>query len=60
MKAEKRGRMKDNLEIIIDDEQWDGKGKTAKENAEKIFSTALEFLRKNNELEFLPEKCPFP
>ena len=52
--------MKDNLEIIIDDEQWDGKGKTAKENAEKIFSTALEFLRKNNELEFLPEKCPFP
>jgi len=50
--------MKDKIEIIIDDEKWNSEGKAAGENTEKIFSTALNFLRKNNELEFLPKNMP--
>ena len=50
--------MKDNLEIIINDERWNECGKNALKKSENVFATALDFLRKNNELDFLPEDMP--
>lgn len=50
--------MKDNLEIIINDERWSECAKNALEKTEGVFAAALDFLRKNNELDFLPECMP--
>ena len=50
--------MKDKIEIIVNDERWNSDGKIAQESADTVFLTALDFLRKNKELDFLPENMP--
>lgn len=47
--------MKDKLEIIIDDNRWNKKDESV---ATKVFAAAIAFLRKQKELDFLPENMP--
>ncbi len=48
--------MKNNLEIILNDDRW--KNEAAFKNSQLIFETAFDFLRKNNEIDFLPVHTP--
>ena len=48
--------MKDNIEIIVDDERWEKEAPEEVKNSAEIFAVAVNYLRENNELDFLPDE----
>jgi len=48
----------DSAQIIVDDDRWNVEGKKAQNAATGIFALAVDYLRKTNELGFLPRTMP--
>lgn len=50
--------MKNILNVIINDENWNSQAQKAVDSSEKVFETAISFLRESSEIDFLPEEKP--
>lgn len=60
MKKEQKKMMQteNKAEIIVDDDRWNVEGKKAQDATQGIFALAVDYLKENSELEFLPRPMP--